>query len=700
MRDITARQLAEKALRDQHFLLSAVMEGTTDALWVKNPDGVYQLINGPGARMLGQTVEGVLGRTERDLFTRESAEEVRERDVAVLVAGETRTEETASTSLDSVKRHYITTRAPLRDSTGSVVGVIGVSRDITERKRAENVARADADRLRLVMQQLPGTDRDLRFTSSSGAGMNALGLTSDQLVGMTLPEYFGSNDASITPVAAGRRALLGHSSTFEFVWADRVLHSHVEPLRDVSGDVTGTLGLAVDVTDRKRLEEQLTHQAFHDPLTGLANRALFRDRVDHALARAVRDGAVRERIAVVFLDLDNFKKVNDSLGHAEGDRLLEIVAARLRTTTRTSDTVARLGGDEFAVLLEGVVDEHETFKVIGRIADSMTAPVSVGGTEIVASASMGVAYVAPGDTADDLLRNADVAMYRAKENGIGGYAVFEPEMHAAAVDRLSLEADLRHAMDRSELRLLYQPVMDLESGRLEGLEALVRWAHPTRGVISPTVFIPLAEESGLILAIGEWVLTTAARQLRHWDEIGARRVDVAVNISGRQLDDPSLVNVVAGVLKETGIAPSRLTLEVTESVAMRRTDITLRQLHALKALGVRLAIDDFGTGYSSLSYLQRFPIDVLKIDKSFVDGIASDDSGAAIATTIIALGKTLGLRTVAEGIEQHEQWAKLRSLGCDLGQGYLFARPLDAETVERQILANAPCATHSQQVVR
>lgn len=470
MRDITARQLAEKALRDQHFLLSAVMEGTTDALWVKNPDGVYQLINGPGARMLGQTVEGVLGRTERDLFTRESAEEVRERDVAVLVAGETRTEETASTPLDSVKRHYITTRAPLRDSTGSVVGVIGVSRDITERKRAENVARADADRLRLVMQQLPGvlwaTDRDLRFTSSSGAGMNALGLTSDQLVGMTLPEYFGSNDASITPVAAGRRALLGHSSTFEFVWADRVLHSHVEPLRDVSGDVTGTLGLAVDVTDRKRLEEQLTHQAFHDPLTGLANRALFRDRVDHALARAVRDGAVRERIAVVFLDLDNFKKVNDSLGHAEGDRLLEIVAARLRTTTRTSDTVARLGGDEFAVLLEGVVDEHETFKVIGRIADSMTAPVSVGGTEIVASASMGVAYVAPGDTADDLLRNADVAMYRAKENGIGGYAVFEPEMHAAAVDRLSLEADLRHAMDRSELRLLYQPVMDLESGRL------------------------------------------------------------------------------------------------------------------------------------------------------------------------------------------------------------------------------------------
>lgn len=697
VRDVTARQRAERALRDQHFLLSAVMEGTTDALWVKNPDGVYQMINGPGARMLGQTVESVLGRTERDLFVSESADAVRERDLDVLTTGETRTEETVSTSLDGVTRYYTTTRAPLRNSSGTVIGVIGVSRDITERKRAENVARADADRLRLVMQQLPGvlwaTDRELTCTSVSGAGLAALRLIPDQVIGKSVADQLGRRESGTPLVGASRHALAGHSSSFELTVAERVFQTHMEPLRDGSGDVTGTLGLAMDVTERKRLEEQLIHQAFHDPLTGLANRALFRDRVSHAIARAARDGAVRERIAVIFLDLDDFKKVNDSLGHAEGDRLLTLIASRLRNATRESDTVARLGGDEFAILLEGVGDDSETLAVVGRVTDCTSAPAVLSSTEVTPRASVGLAYVAPGDTADDLLRNADVAMYRAKEIGLGGHAIFEPQMHAAAVDRLSLEADLRHAIDREELMLLYQPVVNLESGRVEGFEALARWSHPTRGIISPTVFIPLAEESGLILAIGKWVLATAVRQLRVWHDLGAREISVGVNISGRQLDDPSLANMVASVVTETEIAPGRLTLEVTESVAMRRTDVTLRQLHALKALGVRLAIDDFGTGYSSLNYLQRFPIDVLKIDKGFVDAMGAGENGTALANTIVTLGKTLRLRTVAEGIENHAQWAALRALGCDLGQGYLFARPLDAASIERQILASVPWAT-------
>jgi diguanylate cyclase (GGDEF)-like protein/PAS domain S-box-containing protein len=432
-----------------------------------------------------------------------------------------------------------------------------------------------------------------------------------------------------------------------------------------------------DVTARKRLEEQLTHQALHDPLTGLANRALFHNRVEHALARSPRPAGA---VAVLFLDLDDFKAVNDSLGHAVGDALLAALARRVQACVRPSDTVARLGGDEFAVLIEDPGDGGDAQSVAARIAEALRAPFDLAVHEVFAGASIGIA-VAPsggGDGAEHLLRNADIAMYTAKSRGKGRCVVYEPAMQAATLERLALTADLRRALARDELAVVYQPITSLETGRVCGVEALVRWRHPQRGLLGPGVFIPIAEETGLVVPIGRWVLEQACRQARRWqtDYPDAAPQSVSVNLSVRQLQQPALVDDVARVLCETGLEPRMLTLELTETLFMQDTDVVVDRLHALKALGVRLAVDDFGTGYSSLSYLRRFPIDVLKIDRSFVEELGQAAAPAALVQTIINLAQALQLRTVAEGIEVAQQRDELRALGCDLGQGYLFAKPL------------------------
>jgi diguanylate cyclase (GGDEF)-like protein len=431
------------------------------------------------------------------------------------------------------------------------------------------------------------------------------------------------------------------------------------------------------------LEEKLVHQALHDPLTGLANRVLFHERVNHAKERANRG----DRLAVLFLDLDQFKAVNDSLGHAEGDRLLETVARRLLQATRGCDTVARLGGDEFAVLLEGLAIEIDAPSVIERILEALRRPIALQGREVIIGASIGVAHIEIGDTVDEVLRNADLAMYHAKAAGRGGYRVYEPGMHTAVLERLELEGALRRAVERREFRLLYQPIVDLKSGRLLGAEALIRWEHPTRGLISPSSFIPLAEETGLIVEIGHWALREACMQGKIWqdDAQPGAAPTLSVNISGRQLMEPTLVSDVAAVLEESGFDPSLLTLEITESVLMQDTEWALTTMNQLKSLGLRLAIDDFGTGYSSLSYLQRFPIDTLKIDKAFVDGVANGTGDAVLARTIVALAGLLELNTVAEGVEGIDQRAQLIELGCVRAQGFLFARPLQVEQIDEII---------------
>ncbi|MBL0938595.1 MAG: EAL domain-containing protein [Gemmatimonadaceae bacterium] len=439
-----------------------------------------------------------------------------------------------------------------------------------------------------------------------------------------------------------------------------------------------------DVTEQSVIKQQYMHQAFHDPLTDLANRSLFLYQVGHALARGSRQS---HPVTVLFLDLDNFKTVNDSLGHAAGDRLLVEAARRLASCVREADLIARLGGDEFAVLVEDAETVEEVLVVARRIGEALTRPFLLGGKEVFVNSSIGIARSTRGESSDDLVRNADVAMYVAKTRGKGQHVLFEPEMHRAALERLVVEADLRRAIDREEFFLAYQPIVQLASGDVIGAEALVRWMCRERGTVPPGVFIPIAEETGLIVPIGRWVLRRACREAQRWTKERGHPIRITVNLSGRQLQDAGVVADVRQALDESGLDPSQLVLEITESMLMQNTEVSMERLTALQALGVSLAIDDFGTGYSSLSYLQRYPIDILKIDKAFVDVIDKGGEGPVLAQAIVALGETLRMNTVAEGIETEAQRGQLLELGCELGQGYLFAPPLDAEDYWQLLLA-------------
>jgi diguanylate cyclase (GGDEF)-like protein/PAS domain S-box-containing protein len=438
-----------------------------------------------------------------------------------------------------------------------------------------------------------------------------------------------------------------------------------------------------DITTRKTLENELKRQAFHDSLTGLANRALFADRLDHALSRARRFG---HSLAVLFIDLDDFKTVNDSLGHGEGDQLLITAAERLSGAVRAGDTIARMGGDEFAVLIEDPADGGTPIDVARRLLATLEPPFERGIKELFVHASIGIAVSASkNQSADDLLRNADVAMYNAKSNGKNRVEIFTPSMHEAAVARLILKGDLERALERGEFSLVYQPIMDLETSRIAGVEALVRWSHAERGVVGPIEFIPVAEETGLIIPLGRWVLEEACRQARLWNLDPTRPLSMSVNVSGRQLQQPGFVEEVAGVLARSELDPARLTLELTESVLMHDAEAATVTLRKLKSLGIRIAVDDFGTGYSSLSYLRRFPIDELKIDRSFVAGMGDGPEQSAVVLSILKLAEILHLATVAEGIEEAGQLAELQLLGADLGQGYFFAKPLHPDAITRLV---------------
>ena len=425
-----------------------------------------------------------------------------------------------------------------------------------------------------------------------------------------------------------------------------------------------------DVHDAHELQNQLVHEAYHDALTQLSSRALFRERLEAALAAGGGD-----TVAILFLDLDGFKEVNDSLGHAAGDQMLVQVAARIRDSVRDGDPVARFGGDEFAVLIESVVARADAEAVARRIVAAIGEPFAIDGRELHVGASVGIAVAADAADMEQLLRNADLAMYEAKTVGGNCFASYDPRMHNLLVDRLALEADLRLALDRDELILHYQPTVDLRTGGITGFEALVRWRHPTRGIVNPLDFIGIAEATGLIVPLGRWVLAEACRQAVAWRP---RRLRMAVNVSVRQFDREDLAETVAGVLAETGLPAHQLCLEMTESVLLTDTEENLSQLRRIKALGVTLAMDDFGTGYSSLAYLRRFPMDTLKIDRSFVERLGGDSEDVALVRTIVDLGRSLGMATVAEGIEQPLQVAMLREMGCDYAQGYLLSRPVPA----------------------
>jgi diguanylate cyclase (GGDEF)-like protein len=448
---------------------------------------------------------------------------------------------------------------------------------------------------------------------------------------------------------------------------------------DVTDRLRGLASQATIAIRNARLLESIRHQALHDSLTGLPNRTLILDRVEQMLARARRREVA---CAALFIDLDGFKQVNDTLGHETGDRLLRSVAARLTATLREADTVGRLGGDEFVVLVEGGAPTGSPEFVAERLLEVLREPFEIDGAPrgtLRITASIGIAF-GMHEEATDLLRDADIALYEAKTAGRDRYVTFQRAMQDAVQDRLTLELDLRAASERGEFFLVYQPIFDLENGRVLGVEALLRWNHPTRGEVQPDSFIPLLEETKQIVEVGRWVLNEACRQAAAW-QLPERNMYVSVNVSARQLDDEQLVDDLTRALATSGLAPSALVIEVTETAIMRDATLTASQLRTVKALGIDIAIDDFGTGYSSLAYLRQFPVDILKIDRSFITPIAESTESKALLHTLVQLGKQLGLKTLAEGIEQHEQFCQLQAEDCDSGQGFMFARPLAAADV-------------------
>ncbi len=530
---------------------------------------------------------------------------------------------------------------------------------------------------------------------------------SQELLGYSPSEVVGRSAVSLSPeedIEAARE--LGHdlrtgkrdSVTIErrfFHKEGHVVWGQLTVSRVTHGGDSRMIGMIQDITERKRMEGQLLKQAFQDDLTGLANRVLFRDRLRHALERRNRSNT---RVAVILLDLDGFKRVNDSLGHAVGDELLQIVGRRIASTVRSGETVARLGGDEFSVVIESIEQGDDPEVLAERLLMLLRMPMRIGGREVVVGVSIGIAIADLLDDEETVLRNADTAMYAAKSSGKACVRRFDPTMHRDAMEWLELESDLRMGVDRHEFFLEFQPLMRIESGRVKGFEALIRWQHPKRGCITPGLFVPIAEETGMIVPLGRWVLMEACMQAARWTHYAAEPPSVSVNVAAKQLDGDSLMDDTRAALQVSGLDPSRLILEITESDVMRTPELALEKLNALKALGIKLAIDDFGTGYSSLSNLQFFPVDELKIDRSFVSRIEDGDREAAFVRTIVSLAKSMGIEVVAEGIEEVGQQQFLHSIGCDFGQGYLYSRSLPAGDVEafvtqaKQVLPVLPSA--------
>jgi diguanylate cyclase (GGDEF)-like protein/PAS domain S-box-containing protein len=478
------------------------------------------------------------------------------------------------------------------------------------------------------------------------------------------------------------RAIQAHGSWQNEVWNRRSsgevfpVWQSVSAVRNGAGEVTHYVSVFTDISSLKRTQEQLNYLAYHDPLTELPNRLLFNDRLAHALERAAR---ANDQLALLFVDLDNFKNVNDSLGHPVGDALLMQVAARLRHLARKDDTVARLSGDEFVIVLENIHAADDTVILARKLIDAFNQPFTVQGHELHVTLSIGISlYPRDGRDVETLVRNADAALYRAKEEGRNNFYYYTEELTSTVLDRLRIEAALRNAIKNQELVLHYQPQLSLATGRIIGVEALLRWQHPELGLLPPARFIGRAEDSGLIIPIGEWVLATACRQMRRWQQQGYNFGRMAVNVSGLQLQRGDFQRVVNEVLLDTQLGPQYLELEITENFIMHKTELAIAILDSLKGLGIQIAIDDFGTGYSSLSYLKRLPVDKLKIDQSFVRDIPQDRDDEAIACAVVALAKALELKVIAEGVETEEQRQFLLAQGCDDAQGFLFSRPLPA----------------------
>jgi diguanylate cyclase (GGDEF)-like protein/PAS domain S-box-containing protein len=693
VRDITERKRAEAALRESEERYRDLVENVNEIIFELDREGVITYIS--------PAVEGVTDFKPEELFGRSGRELVHPDDLPILQQDAMAGHEFRLLTRDG---QYKWMRSSLQrlEENGEPAGVRGILVDITERKRAEDALRASEERYR----NLVNTAQDAIYTVSPKGELTSLNAAFKTLTGWAPEEWIGKSFAPIVhpddlSVALDvlKRVLGGETASFELRIKSKsgdylIAEFSAAPLVE-DGRITGLLGVGRDVTEKRKAQETIRQLAYHDGLTGLPNRALFEDRLQVALAQAQRQ---RQMVAVMFLDVDRFKLVNDTMGHSGGDILLKSVAEELSGAIRDGDTVARVGGDEFTLLLPAINGEGDAVVVAERILETIKHPRFVEGQEFSVTTSIGITiFPQDGSDVDTLLRNADTAMYRAKERGRDNFQLYTPAMNAAVMQRLSLENDLRHAVERGELLLHYQPVADVTSGQIVGAEALVRWDHPQRGRLEPDDFISLAEETGLIVPIGQWVLREACLQARAWQDAGFAPVRLGVNLSARQLHHKGLVNLVTEVLDESGISPDWLQLEITEGDVMSNVEFIIGVLHRLRGMGVSISVDDFGTGYSSLSYLKRFPIDSVKIDRSFVRDLATDPSDAAIVTTVISMARNLNLRVVAEGVETNEQLDFLRRRACDEYQGYLVSRPVPGQAFTRLM---TPTQTRRAKVTR
>ena len=691
IRDLTDRRTYEVANHDEAMFRSLVHNAAA-LMMVVSAQGIVQSSSGALVRLVGRDTASLIGRPLEVLVVDRYRSAVR----AGFTAAAQRPQGAAGATVVEVEIPHGLTGEPipfeltivnlLDDPTVRAFVVSG--HDVSTRKAAEAELRST---LSLLSSTLDATDDGILVVDNDGVissfnrrfveqwrlpddllatrdDDDAIAFVLEQL---SNPETFVSKIADLYahPEAESHDVLHFHDGRV----FDRYSKPHL-----IDGEIVGRVWCFRDVTERRRLEDQLAHQALHDSLTNLANKSLFRDRVEHALTRIPRTGG---NLAVLFIDLDNFKTVNDSLGHAAGDLLLVAVTDRLQGCLRATDTAARLGGDEFAVILEDPATEQDVIAMAQRIVSSFKRTFTIDGTEVSASVSIGIALAAPGTSCEQLLRNADLAMYTAKRRGKGRFETYEDDMHTRALERLRLEAELRQAIARGELVPHYQPIVDLTTGATVGVEALARWIHPERGVLGPDVFIDLAEDAGLIGDVGQMVLSHVCTDLRRWqtDGLVGPEFTVSINLAPQQLVSGALLDDLELTLDRHGVDPSSLIVEITEGAMMRDTDLAIANLTRLRGLGLRIAVDDFGTGYSSLAYLQRFPIDILKIDKSFVDGIDRGPEDAALALAILRLVQALSLSAIAEGVERESQCDRLRALGCEHAQGYFFCKPISAD---------------------
>ena len=710
------RRVAAEALRENEERYRGLVETSNDLIWSADADGNWSFVN-------RKAVIGIFGYEPEDLIGRpvtELAEKARVKDgtdafAAIRDGRESVDYDTVYLKKDGSAVYMNFKAMPIRDDEGNIVGITGTARDMTARIQAEEELRKARDELevrveertkdltqeiaerkkaegelRLAAQVIQATseavliaDAEFRITAINPAFTTITGYTEDDIVGK-IPHLDDSIGGADPLYAQMWRAIEEHEHWDGEFWnkrkngEDYAVRASISTIADEDGSVLQYAALISDITERKLAEEQIRYQANYDELTGLPNRSLFLDHLDESLNRRER---TEKDMALMFIDLDRFKWVNDTLGHDAGDDMLCQVAERMKECIRRVDTVARLGGDEFVVILQDISKAEDTVNIAEKVIEQLSRPFMLGRKEASVGASIGIT-VAPTDGKDSttLLRNADLAMYAAKKAGRSIYKFFTSEMNDQALSRANMETELRRALAENELVVYYQPIADLESGRVNYAEALVRWNHPQRGLVLPDEFISLAEETGLIVALGEWVLHSACAQAEAWQDAGQQHgFSVSVNLSSRQLKQGLTTEKVAEILSGTGLPAHRLTFEITETQIMEDAEHAITWLNAIKDMGVRLSIDDFGTGYSSLSYLKRFPIDTLKIDRSFIRDMTSDPDDASLVEAITAMARSLKLKVIAEGVETKEQLDQLRSLGCDLIQGYFFSKPLTAE---------------------